>query len=284
MADNPATIDIKLVAQLEKLVGKQAEPIQLVEEEWETQESNPEIVDAANKAIEAQKAGATLPAEVARPLVNSLFKSNNLDQALELQSALITIEDAPASDHFNYGLILKGLERMDEAEKSYRKALEIAPEDVAILSHLGYLLEETGRKEEAEATFRKAVAGDPKNADLRNQFAYYLWEHGCADEAQSEVRKALELDGNNSYAHATLGLLLFEKNDLDKGKRHYERAIKLNPEDEPLQQKFCYEYGRALVRNGYKSMGRNYLEAAKKYECVIVSEEDIDAELAKIVD
>lgn len=284
MADNPAIDNKKLIALIEKLVGKQEEPIQLLEEEWDTQEANPEIVDAASKAIEAQKGGAALPAEIIRPLVNNLYKSDKLDQALELQSALTSSTDAPASDHFNYGLILKGLERVEEAEKSYRKALEIAPNDVAILSHLGYLLEETGRKDEAEQTFRQAVAADPKNADLRNQFAYYLWEHGNADEAQSEVRMALELDGNNSYAHATLGLLLFEKNDLDKGKRHYERAIKINPEDEPLQQKFCYEYGRALVRNGYKSMGRNYLDTAKKYECVIVSAEDIDAELAKIVD
>lgn len=284
MANNPATINKELIAKLEKLTGKQTEPLQLLEEELESQESNSEVVAAAKEVIEAQKNGAQLPYEIARPLVNSLYKSNNLDVALELQSAVISREDSQACDHFNYGLIAKGLGKLDDAEKAYRKALEISPEDVAILSHLGYILEETGRKEEAEATFRKSVEADQKNADLHNQFAYYLWEHGNIDEAQAEVRKALDIDTKNSYAHATMGLLLFEKNDLDKGKRHYERAIRLSPEDEPLQQKFCYEYGRALVRNGYKSMARTYLETAKKYDCVIVTEEDIDAELAKIKD
>jgi Flp pilus assembly protein TadD len=90
------------------------------------------------------------------------------------------------------------------------------------------------------------------------------------------------LDEDCSYAHATLGLLLFEKNDLDAGCRSYERAMELRPDDVRLCQKFHYEYGRAMARDGRKEEARSELNAALSAPADYVSRADIEAVLSKL--
>ncbi|WP_255361884.1 MULTISPECIES: hypothetical protein [Methanosarcina] len=51
--------------------------------------------------------------------------------------------------HYNYGLLLSKMNRMEEAEVQYKLALETDPEDTDIHWNYRVLLEELGRKKEA---------------------------------------------------------------------------------------------------------------------------------------
>lgn len=184
----------------------------------------------------------------------------------------------------NLGALLDETGRKAEAEAAWRKAVEADPKYAVAWRDLSILLDETGRKNDAEEAYRNAVEADPLSAQLRNSLAYCLWEMRRLDEAETEVREAIRLDPDDPYANATLGLLLFEKDDLEGGRKRYERAIELAPDDMPLLQKFHYEYGRALARNGHAEEARTQLNAGLDVDADFVSRDQIEAELAKLQD
>ncbi len=59
---------------------------------------------------------------------------------------------------------------------------------------LAVLLEETGRNEEAEKEYREAISLVPEDADTHYQLAVLLEETGRKKEAKKEYQKASFLD------------------------------------------------------------------------------------------
>ena len=59
------------------------------------------------------------------------------------------------------GITLKELGRLDEAEASFRQAIELKPDYAEAHSNLGNILKELGRLDEAEASYKKALSIDP---------------------------------------------------------------------------------------------------------------------------
>ena len=65
----------------------------------------------------------------------------------------------------NYGIILQDLGKSQEAEISYRKAIEIKPDYAEAHSNLGNILRNLGKLEEAEISTRKAIEIKPDFAE-----------------------------------------------------------------------------------------------------------------------
>lgn len=245
-----------------------------------------------------------------------LRKMGRREEAENAQRKAIDINPDNAKAWCNLGNLLKDKGRREEAEAAYRKAIELDPKLAEAWTDLGILMDELGHKTEAEKAHRKAVGLNPMlggawdnlavflegegrmdeseearrqsikasvhNADQHNGLAYLLWECGRFEDAELEVMEALKDDPSHVYAHATLGLLRLEQNDLDEGRQGYEKAIKLAPDDLALRQKYHFEYGRALARNGRKDEARKELDAALKVDSAYVPREQIEAELAKL--
>jgi tetratricopeptide (TPR) repeat protein len=211
-----------------------------------------------------------------------LNETGRKKEAEEAYCKTVEVDKEHAMAFNNLGVLLESTDRKEQAESSYRRAIEIDPKLAYAWSNLGTLLRRDGREEEGEAACRKAVETDPVNAEWHNDLAYYLWEMKRMDEAEREAQEAIRLGPNHSYAHATLGLIMFEKNELEEGRKLYEKAAFLSPDDLPLQQKFHFEYGRALGRNKQKDQARTELETAKAVDATFVPLADIEAELRKL--
>lgn len=80
--------------------------------------------------------------------------------------------------------------RLEEAERSARRALELEPEHPRAWSTLALSLAEQERYEESRAAFAKAVAP----AAAHNNLAIILARQGKSDEARREFAAALRLD------------------------------------------------------------------------------------------
>lgn len=182
----------------------------------------------------------------------------------------------------NYGKLLWEIGLEEEAEQAVRNAIRLDSNLTVAWTSLGMMLQGMNRREEAEEAHRKAIETCTHSADEHNGLAYLLWECGRFEDAELEVMEALKDDPNHVYAHATLGLLRLEQNDLDEGRQGYEKAIELKPDDLPLLQKYHYEYGRALARNGRIDEARREVHAALGVDSTHVPREQIEAELAKL--
>ena len=100
----------------------------------------------------------------------------------------------------NYGTILKHLGKLEEAERSLRKAIELKPNSAQAHSNLGNILRDLGKLEEAERSLRKAIALNPDYTDAYLNLGNILNDMGKLEEAELSLRKAIEL--NPDYADA----------------------------------------------------------------------------------
>jgi Flp pilus assembly protein TadD len=148
------------------------------------------------------------------------------------------------------------------AERTYRRGLEIAPDDVELHNALGWTLFQDGRSPEAVAEYRRALAVDPKHVKSHNNLALALVELGQLEEAAghfeqslavepkaeiysdlgfiqarlgrpdaalADYRKALELDPNCASAHFNLAVSLVQAGKFAEAESHYRQALPGRP-------------------------------------------------------
>lgn len=115
---------------------------------------------------------------------------------------------------------------MPEAEGILRKALSAEPENVVILSELGYLLSKTGKLKEAVEILDKAAK---LNSYTPSQYylAYALGKDGHTNEALASFEKALSLNPFDPTIYI-LRAEIFEQNRmLKEASADYRKALEL---------------------------------------------------------
>ncbi len=130
----------------------------------------------------------------------------------------------------NYGIILKDLGKLKEAEHFYRKAIELKPNYAEAHSNLGVLLKDLGKLKEAEHFYRKAIELKPDYAEAHSNLGVLLKDLGKLKEAEYFYRKAIELKPNYAEAHSNLGVLLKRLGKLKEAEHFYRKAIELKPD------------------------------------------------------
>jgi tetratricopeptide (TPR) repeat protein len=122
------------------------------------------------------------------------------------------------------------LGRLDDAEKSLRKALEINPQNAGVNFNLGLLLAERNRVGEAETSLRQALKSDPEFAEAAYNLGVLLG--GQEDpEAVSWCRKAYQLRPRNDRYGYTLAYHLVKSGSPDEAIKVLESVIALIPPD-----------------------------------------------------
>lgn len=102
--------------------------------------------------------------------------------------------------------------RLDETIKTYEKALESQPNSAPVNMTLGSLYESTGDNAKAMQFYEKAISIDPNLAAAKNNLAYLLAESGQGlDRALDLAQEAKASLPDNSNAADTLGWVLFRK-------------------------------------------------------------------------
>ncbi len=115
----------------------------------------------------------------------------------------------------------------ENAEKSLRRAVKIAPGNVAARLNLGMLLGEMGKEKEAEKEFRAAAKADPKSA----QAAYNLCvvtSKDRMDEALAWCRKAAALGPEDPKYGFTYAFFLDKKGETAKAVPVLRRIVDRN--------------------------------------------------------
>lgn len=129
-----------------------------------------------------------------------------IDRALALDPQL-------AAGHMISGKLYRDQWRFDEAERSYLRAIDLAPSSAPI--HGGYrdLLVYLERFEEAETEARRAIELDPMSAIQIRQLSWVLWAQGDWDGAIREARRTLKIDPQHAGAYSIMGYAYGKKGD-----------------------------------------------------------------------
>ena len=161
--------------------------------------------------------------------VLNLFKSNQIQQALDLIDTLS--KDYPdESLLFNIrGACYAGLGQLDIAVQSYKKALSIKPDYAKAHYNLGGALQELDKLHDSAKSYENAIALEPENAQAHNNLAIVLRELDQLEEAEASCRKAIVLDPEYAEAHSCLSIILYANGDLNSALESIKKAYSINP-------------------------------------------------------
>ena len=124
---------------------------------------------------------------------------------------------------------MRDLGKLQDAEISYRKAIQLNPDYGEAYSNLGIILSDLGSFKEAEFSVRKAIELDPKDAILHTNLGGILKVIRKFKEAEFSVRKAIELNPDYAEAYCNLGIILSDLGKLKEAEESLLHAIKINP-------------------------------------------------------
>jgi len=172
----------------------------------------------------------TAPNEVARANLSLGIEYMNRG---EYEKSLEKLDRARAADPgysgtYNvYGLLYQLLNRNDEAEKQFKKALKLNPRDSDTMNNYGRLLCGMGRSEEAERTFMQAA-----NNPLYATPAVAITNAGiCANrnnrplEAEKHFRNALEINEQIPTALLQMSQLTFNNANYLSARAYLQRYL-----------------------------------------------------------
>ena len=159
----------------------------------------------------------------------NFYSEGNFSEAAKYYQLFI---NQGCNDHrifSNYGIILKNLGNLKQAEISTRKAIELNPNESLTHSNLGNILRDLGKLEEAEKSYSKAIELKPDFAMAHSNLGNIFRDLRKLEEAEKSYSKAIELKPDLAMAHSNLGTILKDLGKLEEAEKSYHKAITLNP-------------------------------------------------------
>jgi len=115
----------------------------------------------------------------------------------------------------------------DGAEREYRRAIELNPNNATAHQWYAEKLAATGRQDEALAEMRRAQELDPVSLAVGVVHGRVFYIGRQYDRAIEQYRKTLEMDPTFPMGHLSLGRALIQKGDLEGGLRECQQAARL---------------------------------------------------------
>ena len=110
-------------------------------------------------------------------IINKAFKSHsqgNIAEATKYYQSFINQGFEDTQVFSNFGVLMKGLGKLKEAEFYTRKAIELNPDYAIAHSNLGGILKDLGKLKEAEISILKALELNPDNHDAYSNIGIIL--------------------------------------------------------------------------------------------------------------
>ena len=159
-------------------------------------------------------------------------QADRLDEAEKNYRAALQQKPNDLVVMLDYARLLERMNRVDEAISMYQRAAKAHPREAAVPNNLGLCYARQGRLEEAVASLNRAIALQPKNVLYRNNIATVLVEMGRMQEAYSHLR-AVHSEAASYY---NLGYLLNKKGRKQDAISHFAAALRADPTLTQAQQ------------------------------------------------
>ncbi|MDF2696935.1 MAG: hypothetical protein K0S65_5318 [Labilithrix sp.] len=164
------------------------------------------------------------------------------------------------SDDVKKGIAALKAGDVNGAKAAFEVAVQKNPKQADAYHYLALVNDQTGNKAEAEKNYRKALELSPDLEESATNLAAILIENGKYDDAAALMKKAIAKNPKSAALQVNLGMALSGKNDVDGANKAFEEAIKL----EPNNGIHVVTYASHLARNGKKDEAITRLKQAEK--------------------
>jgi len=154
----------------------------------------------------------------------ALHRAGRREEALEQFQKVV--EQKPETPYLiELGMAYASLERMDESEATFQRALETAPGHPGTLYHLGNLARRRGETSEAISLYGQAIQAKPEYLMAQFQLAETLRQAGQMEQAYRGYERVVSLDPNAPPELEAFDAALLQLASIDFQMGATERAV-----------------------------------------------------------
>ncbi len=213
--------------------------------------------EEANATLSAIPKGEPGALEARMQVASNLTQMNRSDEALSLLREILKDRPTWADAHIAIGDLFRREEKFGDAVAEYSAALKLRPagaeENWAIYYTRGISYERTKDWNNAEKDFKKALEIKPGEPSVLNYLGYSYLDRGVnLKEARRLIELAYTKRPDDGYIIDSLGWMLFTLGEYDKAVVHLEKAVEAAPADATINEHF----GDALWKVGRRVEAR----------------------------
>ncbi len=135
---------------------------------------------------------------------------------------------------YDAAMMAEKLDRIDDAEKSLRRVVELRPESAQAWNALGYtLVDRTPRHAEGLEYIQRALKLAPDDAFILDSMGWAHFRMGQLDDAERYLRRAIKGRPDAEIA-AHLGEVLWVKGERDRAQEIWQSQLKAAPDNPVL--------------------------------------------------
>lgn len=184
-------------------------------------------------------------AEICAAFASGFHRVHRIDEAVRLLNVWIADEPTHPHPHFLRGRINVEAAKTSDAERDFRRALDLEPHHAEAALRLGMILIERSRPQEALPFFDIAER-DPKQRSLARRYRMKsLKRLGRIDEARQLAAELLATASNNPDVLLEAGLLESEAGEFQVAIEHLQLADRLRPHSPAIAQALAIAFRSA---------------------------------------
>ena len=133
---------------------------------------------------------------------------------------------------YSRGVSYERSQQWPKAEADFLRALELSPDQPAVLNYLGYLwIDEGVHLERALKMIEKAVEMRPRDGAIVDSFGWGLYRTGDFPGAVKQLERAVMLSPADAVINDHLGDALWQVGRMREARFQWERALIMKPDD-----------------------------------------------------
>lgn len=169
-------------------------------------------------------------------------RAGDLGRASEYFDRAIELNPEEPALHNRQGVLQIQMNMPINAERSFRKAMELEGPDKPSAEMLASVLFQTNRGHEVPGLWKGLIDLNPQNAEAHARYAISLIQTGQVPEGEKAFESGLESVQDNLTIKRFYAPYLVEKKDLDRAMDFYEDCLDAAPTDSDMM----LEYARTL--------------------------------------